>query len=170
MIQIARAHLEQLRAHASQVYPNECCGALLGEPGQPAELSQAGSTRVREIVACENAAAKPSTGYKIADEDLARIQRESRARGLQICGFYHSHPDHPADPSASDLSDPCWTGHYVITSVSADIVAAGVAPAGVVAAGVVAAGVAKETKSYWLFLENGTRRLLPEELQVLPEE
>lgn len=149
MIQIARAHFEQLRAHASQAYPNECCGALLGEPGEP------GSIRVREIVSCENAAATPSTGYKIADEDLARIQRESRARGFQICGFYHSHPDHPADPSPSDLSDPCWTGHYIITSV---------------AAGVVAAGIAKETKSYRLLLENGSRRLLPEELQVLPEE
>jgi proteasome lid subunit RPN8/RPN11 len=49
---------------------------------------------------------------------LIRIQREGRERGEDIIGFYHSHPDHPAQWSQTDLSEAHWFGcSYVITSV-----------------------------------------------------
>jgi proteasome lid subunit RPN8/RPN11 len=54
-----------------------------------------------------------------------RIAREARNRGLEIAGFYHSHPDHPAQWSATDLAEAHWLGcSYVITEVVAGKAAA----------------------------------------------
>src|SRR5881296_3033203 len=56
--------------------------------------------------------------YNIDPKDLIRIQREGRERGEDIIGFYHSHPDHPARWSPTDLAEAHWFGcSYVITSV-----------------------------------------------------
>jgi proteasome lid subunit RPN8/RPN11 len=56
--------------------------------------------------------------YNIEPVDLLRAQREGRARGIDIVGFYHSHPDHPAFWSPTDLAEAHWYGCvYVITSV-----------------------------------------------------
>ncbi len=50
--------------------------------------------------------------------ELIRIQRQARADGLDIVGFYHSHPDHPAQWSTTDFAEAHWLGcSYVITSV-----------------------------------------------------
>jgi proteasome lid subunit RPN8/RPN11 len=50
--------------------------------------------------------------------ELVRIEREARRQGLEIAGFYHSHPDHPAQWSATDLAEAHWLGcSYVITAV-----------------------------------------------------
>ena len=60
------------------------------------------------------------TPYVIDPRELIRAQREARGRGLEIVGFYHSHPDHPARPSATDLEHAHWIGcSYLITSASA---------------------------------------------------
>jgi proteasome lid subunit RPN8/RPN11 len=56
--------------------------------------------------------------YNIDPKDLIRIQREGRERGEDIVGFYHSHPDHPAQWSQTDLAEAHWFGcSYTITSV-----------------------------------------------------
>jgi proteasome lid subunit RPN8/RPN11 len=56
--------------------------------------------------------------YSIAPAELIKIEREARRRGHEIAGFYHSHPNHPADWSATDLAEAHWLGCcYVITSV-----------------------------------------------------
>ena len=56
--------------------------------------------------------------YHIAPTELIRIQREGRAAGLDIVGFYHSHPDHPAQWSPTDFAEAHWLGcSYVITAV-----------------------------------------------------
>ena len=56
--------------------------------------------------------------YNIDPKELIRIQREGRERGEDIIGFYHSHPDHPAQWSQTDLAEAHWFGcSYVITSV-----------------------------------------------------
>ena len=56
--------------------------------------------------------------YNIDPKELIRIQREGRERGEDIVGFYHSHPDHPAQWSQTDLAEAHWFGcSYVITSV-----------------------------------------------------
>jgi len=57
--------------------------------------------------------------YQIAPIELVRIQRSARGKGLEIAGFYHSHPDHPAQWSATDFAEAHWLGcSYVITSVA----------------------------------------------------
>ena len=56
--------------------------------------------------------------YQIAPQELVKIQRLGRERGLDIVGFYHSHPDHPAQWSKTDFAEAHWLGcSYVITSV-----------------------------------------------------
>jgi proteasome lid subunit RPN8/RPN11 len=60
----------------------------------------------------------PQNRYHIAPAEIAKIQREAMLAGTDIVGFYHSHPDHPAKWSATDLAEAHWTGcSYVITSV-----------------------------------------------------
>jgi proteasome lid subunit RPN8/RPN11 len=78
--------------HARHGYPFEVCGVLLGE-----------GSKVAAIVPVVNRETEsPRVRYQIAPEDLIRIQREGRERGEEILGYYHSHPDHPAQPSETD--------------------------------------------------------------------
>ena len=71
-------------------------------------------------IPCVNARRdSPSDRYAIDPKDLIRIQREARECGWDIAGFYHSHPDHPAQWSSTDLAEAHWLGcSYVITSVA----------------------------------------------------
>lgn len=101
-----------IRAHGEETYPHECCGALLGrhtlEGWRVTESVRAGNTRTDSA----------HNRYQIAPIELIRIQRSAREKGLEIAGFYHSHPDHPAQWSATDFGEAHWLGcSYVITSV-----------------------------------------------------
>lgn len=111
-LKIPRTLLEQLRKHGEETYPHECCGILVGE------FSQDGK-RVLSMIRSENTRTDSAHNrYQISPADLFRAQREADAQGQEIVGFYHSHPDHPARWSATDLAEAHWTGcSYVITSV-----------------------------------------------------
>lgn len=112
MLKIGRSHYDSIRQHGEETYPHECCGVLLGE--------FEGETRlVSSIARCGNTRTdSPQNRYHIDPKELVRIQREGRARGEDIVGFYHSHPDHPAQWSSTDLAEAHWFGcSYVITSV-----------------------------------------------------
>jgi proteasome lid subunit RPN8/RPN11 len=81
-----------MEAHARRGFPFEVCGILVGTDGTCADA-----------IACENReSGTPRVRYVIAPADLLRVQRESLARGHEILGYYHSHPDHPARPSETD--------------------------------------------------------------------
>ena len=110
---IPRAVLQHLRKHGEETYPHECCGVLVGEFGE------SGSKRVIAAARCGNTRAdSPRNRYHISPSEVVRIQREAMLAGRDIVGFYHSHPDHPAKWSATDLAEAHWTGcSYVITSV-----------------------------------------------------
>jgi proteasome lid subunit RPN8/RPN11 len=112
MLKINPHSYADLRHHGEETYPHECCGVLLGPMDNDARS-------VTEIVRCGNTRAdSPHNRYHIDPRDLVRIQREGRERGLDIVGFYHSHPDHPAHWSQTDLAEAHWFGcSYVITSV-----------------------------------------------------
>jgi proteasome lid subunit RPN8/RPN11 len=112
MLRISRSNHDSLRRHGEETYPYECCGVLLGQLD--------GDVRVVTSVArCGNTRSdSPQNRYHIDPKELIRIQREGRERGEDIVGFYHSHPDHPARWSATDLAEAHWFGcSYVITSV-----------------------------------------------------
>jgi proteasome lid subunit RPN8/RPN11 len=103
---------DQLRRHGEETYPHECCGVLLGHFQEDdrvvSEVVRAGNTRDD----------RPQDRYNIDPRELVRIQRQGRERGLDIVGFYHSHPDHPARWSQTDLAEAHWIGcSYVITAV-----------------------------------------------------
>ena len=112
MLRIPQAALDSLRRHGEATYPHECCGVLLG-------AFQGDDRTVREVVRAGNTRLDAlHNRYNIDPGELVRIQRQARERGLEIVGFYHSHPDHPARWSATDLAEAHWVGcSYVITSV-----------------------------------------------------
>ena len=112
MLKIGRAELDAIRRHGEETYPHECCGVLLGQ-------MEPGARIVSSVARCGNTRQdSPQNRYNIDPRELIRIQREGRERGEDIIGFYHSHPDHPARWSATDLAEAHWFGcSYVITSV-----------------------------------------------------
>jgi proteasome lid subunit RPN8/RPN11 len=113
VLQLTRAVYEAIRAHGEETYPHECCGALLGKPA-------AGGWRIDAAVKAGNTRTDSAHNrYNIAPAELVKIEREARSLGLSIGGFYHSHPDHPAQWSPTDLAEAHWLGcSYVITAVA----------------------------------------------------
>ena len=113
MLKLSNSAYVSLRQHGEETYPHECCGVLLGR------FDDDGSRTVSRIVRCGNTRAdSPHNRYHIDPRELIRIQREGRERGEDIVGFYHSHPDHPAHWSSTDLDEAHYVGcSYVITSV-----------------------------------------------------
>jgi proteasome lid subunit RPN8/RPN11 len=119
MLKIRRDSYTAIRQHGEETYPHECCGALLGC------FEDDGTKTVTHIAPCGNTRAdSPHNRYHIDPKELIRIQREGRERGEDIVGFYHSHPDHPAQWSPTDLAEAHWLGcSYVITSVEKGVAA-----------------------------------------------
>ncbi len=112
MLKILHPCYHALRRHGEQTYPHECCGVLLGtvdgDVRTVVEIAKAGNTRLDSL----------HNRYNIDPKELVRIQREARERDLDIVGFYHSHPDHPARWSPTDFAEAHWIGcSYVITAV-----------------------------------------------------
>ena len=119
MLQIHYVEYEALRAHGEETYPNECCGVLLGKKIAADENSGEAINHVHQIVRAGNTRTDSAHNrYNIAPQELVRIQRQARGLSLDIVGFYHSHPDHPAQWSPTDFAEAHWLGcSYVITSV-----------------------------------------------------
>jgi len=109
---LSQSLYDQLRAHGEETYPNECCGIMLGK-------ADAGAIRVAELVRAGNTRTDSAHNrYNIAPQELIAAQRQARQRGLDIVGFYHSHPDHPAQWSQTDFAEAHWFGcAYVITAI-----------------------------------------------------
>ena len=113
MLKLSQADYAALRRHGEETYPHECCGILLGR------TDDAGSRVVTSTARCGNTRTdSPHNRYNIDPVDQIRIQKIGRERGEDIIGYYHSHPDHPAHWSSTDLAEAHWPGYsYVITSV-----------------------------------------------------
>jgi proteasome lid subunit RPN8/RPN11 len=112
MLKITETELDNLRRHAEESYPQECCGVLVGAIGE-------GTKAVHAVIRCRNTRTdSPRNRYNIDPRELIRIRREAAACGREIVGFYHSHPDEAARWSTTDLAEAYWTGFsYVITAV-----------------------------------------------------
>src|SRR2546430_11181524 len=113
MLKTTTKDYEALRRHGEETYPHECCGVLLGRMDDDGtrivtSIARAGNTRTDS----------PQNRYNIDPKELVRIQREGRERSEDIIGFYHSHPDHPAQWSQTDLAEAHRFGcSYVITRI-----------------------------------------------------
>jgi len=113
MLKIEKAVYDFIRSHGEQTYSHECCGVLLGRDNGE------GRVAVRAKPCGNTRTDSPQNRYNIDPKDLIRIQLDAREDNLDIVGFYHSHPDHPAQWSQTDLAEAYWFGcSYVITSVN----------------------------------------------------
>jgi proteasome lid subunit RPN8/RPN11 len=112
VLKFSQSTYKEIRRHGEETYPHECCGVLLG-------TSDGEVRTVQSAIRCGNTRTdSPENRYHIDPRELVRAQREAHERGLDIVGFYHSHPDHPAQWSSTDLAEAHWFGcSYVITSV-----------------------------------------------------
>jgi len=109
-VRIARSAFEAIRAHGAEGYPHEICGILVGPRGLRTATE---AKRARNIIV-----ERARDRYEIDPRDHIRIQREADADGQDIVGYYHSHPDHPAQASRFD-TERAWSGYvYLIVSVA----------------------------------------------------
>ena len=109
-LRLSESLADEMRRHGEAAYPAECCGALVGRlEGEAKEV-------VRLAPAVNRRTDNPHR-YLIAPDDLRRLDADVRAAGLDIVGYYNSHPDHPAAPSAFD-ADHAWPWYsYVIVRI-----------------------------------------------------
>ena len=104
--------LSRLAAHAVATYPEECCGLLVGE------LLPSGEHSVRRSVPAPNVADERRRRYAIDPAVLLAAHREARRDRRRIVGYYHSHPDRPAVPSAFDLEHAWPESSYLIFALT----------------------------------------------------
>lgn len=112
-LRIKKSAFEELRSHGESAYPHEGCGVLVGSADVKGWVV---AFAVRATNSCTDV---PQNRYAIAPVELVKILREARNDGLEIAGFYHSHPDHPAIWSQIDLAEAHWLEcSYLITEVA----------------------------------------------------
>jgi proteasome lid subunit RPN8/RPN11 len=94
MTRVRVAVVERVIEHAQRTAPEECCGLLIG-----------GGAEVIEAVAARNIADQRAARFLIEPRDHLDALRSARSRGLEVVGFYHSHPRSAAAPSETDLAE-----------------------------------------------------------------
>ena len=146
MLLLQPTQLQSIKAHAEKTYPHECCGLMLGHvnPGKTSpqtrrtvvelwsvmntwdEAAQSAMTELEGKAIVSDSSSPPlqtlttRRRYWIDPTDMLAAQKYARTNHLSIIGIYHSHPDHPAVPSATDLAS-AWAGYsYVILAVTSD--------------------------------------------------
>ena len=102
------APAEEIREHARETYPDECCGALIERDGRTVEAFRLPNTT----------SAGARRRFRIGPSDYRLAEQRARDLGAGLGGFYHSHPDHPARPSNNDLEQAWPNLTYVIVSVT----------------------------------------------------
>jgi proteasome lid subunit RPN8/RPN11 len=139
-LDISHDLVEAIGEHGARAYPNECCGALLGI------VTASEEKQVRELLPLDNRRQGEAarTRFLVTADDFRWAEKQARARGLEILGFYHSHPDHPARPSEFDQEHALPWYSYIVVRV--------------------ARGVAQETTS-WV-LSDDRSQFLPEEMHA----
>ena len=98
----------EIRRHAAETYPDECCGALIA----------AGDAIIEAYRLPNTTSAGARRRFLIGPEDYRLAEARARERRGRLAGFYHSHPDHPARPSQHDLAQAWPNLTYIIVAVS----------------------------------------------------
>ena len=113
MLKINHEHLIEIREHGERDYPFECCGLMLGR------FEGAGRKVVTETYQISNAREEEAkrNRFLIRPEELMRGEKYAREKGLEVVGFYHSHPDDRAVPSQYDLEHAWPTYSYIVVAV-----------------------------------------------------
>jgi len=108
MSTLSQSAVDEIRRHAAEAYPFECCGALISSNGSVVEAFRLPNTT--------DAGARRR--FRIGPEDYRVAEARASHRHGMLAGFYHSHPDHPAKPSQHDLEQAWPNLTYVIVSVN----------------------------------------------------
>jgi proteasome lid subunit RPN8/RPN11 len=113
---ISKHLAEKIRRHGAETYPHECCGALLGRDSEA--RSEAPGREVLGLHALVNRRDdSPRNRFSVTAEDVLDAEKVARQQTLDVIGWYHSHPDHPARPSEFDR-EHAWPWYsYIIVSV-----------------------------------------------------
>lgn len=118
-IEIDPDALLAMREHALREYPHECCGALFGRSADASSSQASHARRVDSVMPIDNVTDEDRRRrFSVSPRDYIRAEREALRLGLALLGFYHSHPDHPAEPSVTDrrFAQPGFS--YPIISVT----------------------------------------------------
>ncbi|MDR2386361.1 MAG: M67 family metallopeptidase [Deltaproteobacteria bacterium] len=134
--------IREIKEHGARAYPFEACGFVLGH------FKNSGLVRGEKTLEAINSrqGEKRRRRFNIEAEEFLAAERAAQSQGLDILAIYHSHPDHPALPSANDLEKALPFYRYLIVKVEN--------------------GQAKEL-SCWL-LANDRSGFLKQELTILP--
>ena len=109
-LRLPGALADEIRRHGEAAYPAECCGAMVGRV-------EGAAKDVLRLSPAVNRRTDDPHRYLIAPDDLRQLEREVREAGQEIVGYYHSHPDHPARPSAFD-AEHAWPWYsYLIVRI-----------------------------------------------------
>ena len=112
--QITRSALEEITAHARAEAPAECCGMLVGS-----------GASIDEAVRARNLAEDPAR-FLVDPRDHIAARRAARDQGLEVLGFYHSHPRSAAWPSDADVAEAAYPDAvYLIVSLAGGVADAG---------------------------------------------
>jgi proteasome lid subunit RPN8/RPN11 len=116
---MSRELAEKIRGHGAGTYPHECCGALLGRDSHAAANPEQQQRQILGLFPLANRREdSPRNRFSVAAEDVREAEKAARDRGMEVVGWYHSHPDHPARPSEYDR-EHAWPWYsYVIVSVN----------------------------------------------------
>jgi proteasome lid subunit RPN8/RPN11 len=117
-LNISHELAERIGHHGVETFPHECCGALLGKDPAFAEGEGDSPREVLELFPLVNRRDdSPRNRFAVTAEDVLDAEKAARQRGLDVIGWYHSHPDHPARPSQFDR-EHAWPWYsYIIVSV-----------------------------------------------------
>ena len=111
MINISKELAQKISFHGEKTYPEECCGAILG-------IDQDGVRMVKEVHEIHNAQdASRDRRFLVTPDQYQNAERAAKEKHFELLGFYHSHPNHPAEPSQFDLEHAMPWFSYVIVSV-----------------------------------------------------
>ena len=115
MITLSKTLLNQIKQHGEDTFPEECCGALLGECHADED-----NREVKLIVKIENLSQEnKARRFMITPKDYMKMEKMAIEKKMQLLGFYHSHPNHPAKPSETDLNYAWPNFSYPIVSIMA---------------------------------------------------
>jgi proteasome lid subunit RPN8/RPN11 len=141
MLRITQAGYDLVRREAELSYPNEGCGILLGS-------ATSGCRTVISTFTADNVHPEPLRCYCLDPLQVIAAQKRARNQGMDIIGFYHSHPGHPAQYSETDLEEAHWLDcSYVITSVDQ--------------------GHAAQTRSFVLSGSEDNKKFVEEEIEIV---
>lgn len=102
VLELTSGALATLTKEAAQAHPQECCGLLLGQ-----------GSRIEQAVPARNVHPDPLQHFEIDPKILINKHKMARDGGLQVLGYYHSHPNGRTDPSGEDIAmatraGPIW--------------------------------------------------------------